>query len=79
MTTKEQQQLCDPRYGKTGQCIAPEIVRHEDKRYNPPRYVFTFLCNDPENCPEFFNETRQDHHYGCECEDCVEDYRRLKG
>ena len=45
MTTKEQQQLCDPRYGKTGQCIAPEIVRHEDKRYNPPRYVFTFLCN----------------------------------
>ncbi|MHC4302766.1 MAG: hypothetical protein ACYS7Y_36365 [Planctomycetota bacterium] len=33
-------------------------------------------CPDPENCQELHNET--EHHYGCECGDCMYEYWLLK-
>ena len=35
------------------------------------------LCRDPETCTREHNEN--DHHYGCECSECIEIYRQLKG
>jgi len=44
-------------------------------------YPNVIPCPDPETCDELHNDELPNgeiHHYGCECEDCVEFYRRLK-
>lgn len=33
-------------------------------------------CPDIENCTELHNEN--DHHYGCECRECMDEYWLLK-
>lgn len=47
---------------------------------------FLLLCTDPENCDLEHNEIsgweREEdrmHHYGCDCDDCFNFYRSLKG
>ena len=44
-------------------------------------YPQILVCPDPENCTEWHNEgspEAEQHHYGCECSDCVAFYRSLK-
>mgnify|MGYP001577394444 FL=1 len=38
------------------------------------------VCPDPDNCTELHNELpgNENHHYGCECFDCILYYRSLK-
>lgn len=37
-------------------------------------------CEDPDNCQELHTDTEDEwpHHYGCECQDCMVYYWRLK-
>ena len=60
-------------YIDKGKCIKP-IIRKDP--YDSWAHIFT--CGNPDECPEFFNETCEDHHYGCECHQCVGDYWALK-
>ena len=72
----------------TGKCIAPIISYcHQGNRDGE-----IFECGDSNNCPEYFNQDNgiyfnypwgmskvaAMHHYGCECMDCIEFYRRMK-
>lgn len=44
-------------------------------------YPVILVCHDPENCGQMHNEhygDESDHHYGCECSECLEFYRSLK-
>lgn len=49
------------------------------------RYGEMLLCTDPENCnlehneiPGCTDESDRLHHYGCDCDSCLEFYRSLK-
>lgn len=70
------------------------MTDHDYKQYlpiNPPPNIFKdgwrtiIVCSNPENCNEHHCERPLgmendgvEHHYGCECEECIEYYRSLK-
>lgn len=45
------------------------------------KYPQLLICPDPDHCTALHNEDRgqgEDHHYGCECDHCVDFYWSLK-
>ncbi len=43
-------------------------------------YPHIDVCKNPEECPKEHNpdDGYETHHYGCECDGCIEWYRSLK-
>lgn len=61
----------------SGRCILLDTEGGDMKQCPYPQFD---ICEDIEQCKKEHNphEEYETHHYGCECEGCLEWYRSLK-